>query len=188
MRAKAWFGPATAALLGGALMAGCAAPRQAPEGVVETGDGLFTLALRGASPAAAVERGLNQASQHCADRNRMISVQSTRIERDGYRIAFRCLEVPGGVPVEPGAALAAAPASPARPAPGEAPAAPPAVPPASFPQAAAPAPRPVSPAGTPLPMASSALPPIAGGGVSGAGAAARPAGGLAPSSFWQSGR
>lgn len=180
MRAKGWFGPATAALLGGALMAGCAAPRQAPEGVVETGDGLFTLALRGASPAAAVERGLNQASQHCADRNRMISVQSTRIERDGYQIAFRCLAVPGGVPVEPGPALAAAPPPVA---PTGAPAAP-----ASFLPSEAPAARPVSPAGTPLPMASSALPPIAGGGVSGAGAAARPAGGLAPSSFWQSGR
>ncbi len=186
MRAKAWFGPATAALLGGALVAGCAAPRQPADGIVETGDGLFSLSLRGASPAAAVERGLNLASQHCADRNRMISVQSSRIERDGYQLAFRCLAVPGGVPVAEGPALAVAPlspVSPASPAPTEA-----ALPPASLPPAAAPASRPVSPAGTPLPLASSALPPIAGGGLSGGGAAARPSGGLAPSSFWQTGR
>lgn len=183
MRAKAWFGPATAALLGGALVAGCAAPRQPAEGIVETGDGLFSLSLRGASPAAAVERGLNLASQHCADRNRMISVQSSRIERDGYQLAFRCLAVPGGVPVAEGPALAAAPSPRASPAPAEA-----TLPPASLPPAAAPASRPVSPAGTPLPMASSALPPIAGGGLSGSGAAARPSGGLAPSSFWQTGR
>jgi hypothetical protein len=111
MRAKEWFRPATMVLLGAMFATGCARPSDAPQGIAEAGDGAFTLSTRGPTAAAAVERGLNQASQHCADQNRMISVQSTRIERDGYNIAFRCLSVPGAPGVTRMAA--AAPAAPA---------------------------------------------------------------------------
>ncbi|MCX8134220.1 MAG: hypothetical protein N3D18_09675 [Roseococcus sp.] len=186
MRARGRVRPPAVALLGIVLLAGCAGPRPVADGIEEQGDGLFTLAQRGPSPAAAVERGLNRASQHCADMNRMISVQSTRIERDGYRIAFRCLPVPGGVPPASGPELAAAPSAvvPAFTTPPAATEAPVSFP--AAPQAAAPM-RPVTPGGTALPLASSPLPPIAGSGATGA-AVTPPSGRLAPSSFWQTGR
>lgn len=214
MRAKTWLGPFPAVLLGTMLAGGCAQTSSTPQGIAETGDGAYTLATRGPTAASAVERGLNQASQHCADQNRMIAVQSTRIERDGYNIAFRCLSVPGasgGVEMAAAApavtatpAVTAAPAvmeAPASAAPSaEAPAAPapavvtealPATPaqPAAAPAttAVAVAARPVTPSGTQLPTATSALPPIAGSGASGGGFT-RPTSGLAPSTFWQAGR
>jgi hypothetical protein len=147
--------------------------------VMDAGDGTFTLATTGPSASVAVERGLNQATQYCADRSALISVQGTRIEPGGYRIAFQCLEG------APGLVLAAASAPPpgldvipaiAPPAPAESLFAP------TRPLIAAP-----STSG--LPGATSPLQPIAGP------PAARPTaprsfgGGTQPaSSFWQSGR
>lgn len=177
MRAKEWFQPVTVLLLGAVLTAGCATTSDTPQGVAETGDGAFTLSTRGPTAAAAVERGLNQASQHCADQNRMIAVQSTRIERDGYNIAFRCLSVPGApggtqvAAATPAVAAVAAP-EPATPAPTPAavvaePMAPPMATPA--PVTAEPIPAP-----SPAPVMAEPIPPAAAAPVAPAPVAAAP--------------
>jgi hypothetical protein len=198
MRAENWLQPVPALLMLALSVAGCASPAPTPQGIAEGGDGALTLSTRGPTAAGAVERGLNQASRHCADQNRMIAIQSTRIERDGYNLAFRCLSVPGapgGMRTASAAPLAASPTGRAEPV--SAPlAAVPAVtaepltaPPAlsvsrGLPPAASPVSQPISPSGTPLPTAAAPLQPIAGS----SGAFARPSSALAPSSFWQSGR
>lgn len=204
--------PWLAALLLAVGLAACgnraAPPAPELEAVTDAGGGNFTLATTGASAAAAVERGLNQATQFCADRNAMIAVQGTRIEPDGYRMAFRCLE---GAPLPPRAVMAARTAAPtgvlgvapevaapapatrtelgvsdtiAPPAPMDAPFAPPA-------RGAQPSPIPVPATRSTLglPGASSPLQPIAGPPVARQAAPGGFGGGAQPaSSFWQSGR
>jgi hypothetical protein len=118
MRAENWLQPVPALLMLALSVAGCASPAPTPQGIAEGGDGALTLSTRGPTAAGAVERGLNQASRHCADQNRMIAIQSTRIERDGYNLAFRCLSVPGapgGMRTASAAPLAASPTGRAEP-------------------------------------------------------------------------
>jgi hypothetical protein len=161
--------------------------------VMDAGGGTFTLATVARPASAAVERGLNQATEFCAERNRLISVQGTRIEAETYRIAFRCLEgapgpaptvmaaqtpLPTGVPAAAPSILGVSPTI-VRPAPANS---------LFAPSARLSAPPPIT--RTPsLPGAASPLQPIAGP------PAARPAaernfgGGTLPaSSFWQTGR
>ncbi|TDH63017.1 hypothetical protein E2C06_08460 [Dankookia rubra] len=71
-------------------------------GVVEGADGLLNLTVSGPSLAAATERGLHDATAHCAGQGRQTQILGTQMGRDDYRLAFRCtgrIPVPGAAPV-----------------------------------------------------------------------------------------
>jgi len=190
-----WLG----ALLMAAVLTACgnraAPPAALPEVVTDAGGGTFTLATTGASASAAVERGLNQATQFCADRNAMIAVQGTRIEPGGYRVAFRCLE---GAPIpapsmvtaqarEPLGVLGVAPAV-GMAAPAGLGVSPTIAPPAPVDSLFAPS-APIAGSARGLPGATSPLQPIAGPPTARPAAPRGFGGGAQPaSSFWQSGR
>ncbi|MFC7476841.1 hypothetical protein ACFQS7_20910 [Dankookia sp. GCM10030260] len=73
----------------GVLALGGCGPRST--GVVEAADGMLNLTVSGPDLAAATERGLHDATAHCSEQGRQTQILGTRMGRDDYRLAFRCI-------------------------------------------------------------------------------------------------
>ena len=75
-------------MVGTPALGGCAT---GSTGVVEGANGLLGLTVSGRNLAAATERGLQDATAHCADQGRQTRILGTQMGRDDYQLAFRCI-------------------------------------------------------------------------------------------------
>ena len=69
-------------------------------GVVEAADGMLSLTVSGPSLPAATERGLHDATAHCAAQGRQTQILGTRMGREDYQMAFRCAGRTTGTPAQ----------------------------------------------------------------------------------------
>lgn len=108
MRTISLTGPKSLALLGvTALLSGCAAGNA---GVQSSGGDVFTLQTTGTSGSRAVEAGLAQAADFCAEYGRQFVLTNSRVSSGSYQLEFRCLT---GRNLPPIVQVAAAPPPPA---------------------------------------------------------------------------
>lgn len=88
MRAIPLAVPTMAVLAATAMLSGCAARNP---GIESAGGDVFTLQTTGTSGSRAVEAGLAQAADFCAEYGRQFALTNSRVSSGSYQLEFRCL-------------------------------------------------------------------------------------------------
>ena len=85
-------------VFGAVVLGGCGTRST---GVMETAPGTLGVAVSGSSLPAATERGLREATAHCASLGRQTQILGTQMGRDEYQVAFRCTGRVAAAPPQP---------------------------------------------------------------------------------------